>query len=473
MNKISLYIISICLIISFISCGNKQKETDDILPDKQLSTVAYVPSQEIFPNPERGFYKQFTGYGDNSLSSSTLKGLRKENISLILRLYYFKDFRNNPLNDAMLQYIQKDMDILRESGMKAILRFAYSESIEEPDAPLSIILEHLEQLKPIFQKNTDVIAALQAGFIGSWGEWYYTTNNLNNDQARKEILDKILEVLPVDRFVQVRTPEYKRKYIGTSFPISEEQAFTNALTARIGHHNDCFMASPDDYGTYTDVVKDKEYLNTEGLYAPMGGETCPPSGIEPADCEKAQNEMRKLRWSYLNQDYYKGVLDNWVLQGCMENIIRDMGYRISLIKGDFSNQHTPGSDFTFILSLQNLGYAPFYNARNVELILKSDNNTYVAKLPEDPRFWQPYKPIKLEANIALPSNIPSGKYKLYLFLPAPESTIHDRPEYAVRLANNDCWDEETGYNDLNYEVLIEDSLDLPISTSTLKFLPKK
>ena len=73
MNKISLYIISICLIISFISCGNKQKETDDILPDKQLSTVAYVPSQEIFPNPERGFYKQFTGYGDKSGSYDPLR----------------------------------------------------------------------------------------------------------------------------------------------------------------------------------------------------------------------------------------------------------------------------------------------------------------------------------------------------------------------------------------------------------------
>ena len=75
--------------------------------------------------------------------------------------------------------------------------------MDEPDAPLSVILQHLDQLKPILQENKDVIAVLQAGFIGSWGEWYYTTNNLNNDAARKTIIDKILEVLPAERTVQV------------------------------------------------------------------------------------------------------------------------------------------------------------------------------------------------------------------------------------------------------------------------------
>ena len=33
-----------------------------------------------------------------------------------------------------------------------------------------------KQLKPVLQKNEDVIFVLQAGFVGAWGEWYYTTH---------------------------------------------------------------------------------------------------------------------------------------------------------------------------------------------------------------------------------------------------------------------------------------------------------
>ena len=61
------------------------------------------------------------------------------------------------------------MGVARKAGIKIILRFAYSIAMDEPDAPLSVILQHLDQLKPILQENKDVIAVLQAGFIGSWG----------------------------------------------------------------------------------------------------------------------------------------------------------------------------------------------------------------------------------------------------------------------------------------------------------------
>ena len=152
-----------------------------------------------------------------------LREYRQNNSSLIYRLYYLKDFKNAPISDAFLSQIRQDMGVARKAGIKIILRFAYSIAMDEPDAPLSVILQHLDQLKPILQENKDVIAVLQAGFIGSWGEWYYTTNNLNNDAARKTIIDKILEVLPVERTIQVRTPNYKRNYIGVKTAISSRR----------------------------------------------------------------------------------------------------------------------------------------------------------------------------------------------------------------------------------------------------------
>lgn len=289
-------------ILGITACGSdNQPNADDkgsnggeteVGPTK---TVNYISTNELFPNPERGFYKYTDSKGTPALSEQTLRSYRQKQISLIYRLYYLKDFKNAPISDAFLSQIKQDMEVARKAGIKMILRFAYSLAMDEPDAPLAVILQHLDQIKPILQEDKDVIAVLQAGFIGSWGEWYYTTNNLNNDAARKAILDKILEVLPTDRTVQVRTPNYKRNYIGVKTAIKAEDAFSGRVVARIGHHNDCFMASVDDYGTYTDVAVDKSYLNAEGLYLPIGGETCPPEGVDPADCDKAQAEMRNLR----------------------------------------------------------------------------------------------------------------------------------------------------------------------------------
>ena len=41
-----------------------------------------------------------------------------------------------------------------------------------------------------------------------------------------------------------------------------------------GSHNDCFVSSPDDVGTYLDFEKEYPYLQADLLYSNIGGETC-------------------------------------------------------------------------------------------------------------------------------------------------------------------------------------------------------
>ncbi|HOG05421.1 MAG TPA: hypothetical protein PK978_04210, partial [Paludibacter sp.] len=58
-----------------------------------LANVNYTPSQEIFPNPERGFYKYTEinlGSGTGALTQSQLEGYRQNNISLIYRINYLR-----------------------------------------------------------------------------------------------------------------------------------------------------------------------------------------------------------------------------------------------------------------------------------------------------------------------------------------------------------------------------------------------
>lgn len=470
--KISKWNLIVFILLSHITCAcSKNSQTPPEDNEISMTEIRYDVSSDLFSNPERGFYRHLNE-PIGQLNESDIKEVLDDHISLILRVYYLDDFRDKSLSPDILEKLSTEFDIIRKAGLKVIVRFAYSRNETDPDAPLTTIENHLDQLAPVIKKHKDVIALMQAGLIGAWGEWYYTSNKLNTPEARKAVLDKILQVLPADRFVQVRTPGYKRQYTGITTPIKADQAFSSQPIARIGHHNDCFMASLDDYGTYEDVVADKNFLEEEGLFVPMGGETCPPSGVDPADCAKAQAEMRKLRWSYLNQDYYKGVNDQWIVQGCMDDIINNMGYRLVLRKGMVSDRHAPGSNLFLHLDLENVGYAPPYNPRLIELVLVSteNNDTYIARLLEDPRKWQPGAVQKIKTEIALPDDIKEGKYSLYLSLPDPEKSLYNRPEYAIRLGNKDCWLEAKGYNDLNMQITVSRDSSLPSGKADISFV---
>ncbi len=100
------------------------------------------------------------------------------------------------------------MDLLRDNGFKIILRFAYTFNEPEPhnDAPLEIVLSHIDQLTPILQRNADVIALMEAGFIGRWGEWHNSSNGLANTSDMRTILFKLLDALPKEQSSSCQIP---------------------------------------------------------------------------------------------------------------------------------------------------------------------------------------------------------------------------------------------------------------------------
>lgn len=439
--------------------------------------VAYDPTDEVFVNPERGFYVQYTSRGvGRSLHNVELRSQRFLGRSLILRLYYLQSFRHQDLNQQFLDLVRADLDAVRRAGLKAILRFAYADGYE-PDAPLSIVLRHIEQLHPVFAENYDVIAVVQAGFIGAWGEWHSSTNDLTNLENRRAILLKLLEALPNERMVQVRTPEFKRSIFGVHVPLGPDQAFDGSDLARTGHHNDCFLASDTDYGTYRDIVLDQEYLHLESRYVAMGGETCTPQEplVPPKDrpvsllahlspdyerhhCPNAVREMEYLHWSYLNSGYHGGILASWRADGCMEEIERRLGYRFQLVEGEYSTHVPRGGTFQIHLELVNTGFAAPFNPRRVELILRnqSTGQVFAAPLSDDPRRWLPGEAVHITAEVGVPPDVPAGSYELLLHLPDPAERLYGRPEYSIRLANEGVWEERTGFNSLLHVVEVLD-----------------
>ncbi len=409
----------------------------------------YAPDDKRdIANPERGLYIQFTSQAEqNPLELNAVKQLHDQNMTLILRMYYLKTFLDRPLSDKQLEMIRNDFAIMREAGVKCILRFAYSEEIGKPDAPIDVVLKHMEQLAPIIKDNADVILTAQGGFVGAWGEWHASTNDLAEPPNAKKIVNKWLDILPPNRTVQLRTPRQKWMILDSKEPITASQAFTDTPIARIGHHNDCFISSDTDVGTYEDIEKEKQYLGIETQFVPMGGETCAISKF--SDTENARKEMENLHFTYLNLGYHPEVIKKWKNDGFFQEVKRRLGYRLSLQSFEYPPSTRPYGKINIGLTLENTGFAAPVNPRDVVLIMvnQQDKKEFSLKISCEPRRWLPGKPIRIEEELQLPRDMPSGIYKLYLTLPDP--ALADNPAYMIQLANPGIYDAKTGRHDLN------------------------
>lgn len=411
----------------------------------------YAPDDDrSIANPERGLYVQFTSQAEaDPLVLEQVQALREDDMTLILRMYYLKSFRDKALSDKQLNMIRDDFAVLRQAGVKCVLRFAYSESIGEPDAPLDTVLWHMDQLAPILKDNADVILTAQAGFVGAWGEGHASTNDLAEPENHNRIVQRWLDVLPASRTVQLRTPRKKWMFLGHKDPITTDQAFADSPIARLGHHNDCFISSETDVGTYENIEAEKTYLNKDTMYVPMGGETCAITKFAQPD--NARAELENLHFTYLNLGYHPEVIQLWRTEGFFQEVKRRLGYRLSLVSFDHPDSVQPGGTIPIKLTLSNTGFAAPINPRNVVLIFidEQHGDEFSLGIPCEPRAWLPGEPIVVETELQLPDDMPAGVYKLYLALPDPEPALADNPAYMIQLANPDLWNAATGRHDLD------------------------
>ena len=440
-------------------------------------TVNYTADNNtIFANPERGFITMLTGHLSKSApyavvgEESTLDQKKKnEKMSIVLVHYYLTNFKTTAkLPDAVLNGFDADMQVLRNKGMKAIVRFSYAEgtygsgkSESATDASLDIVKQHLAQYKPHWDANADVIFVFQAGIVGAWGEWYYSDNFGNQtshmNDARCALIDTLLKTVPSDRGIQIRTPLFKTEYLeylGVSkSALTASEAYQNTAKARLGHHNDAFLYHADNMGTYQDTAKQKPYIAQETLYVPVGGETDiedPTQAAEEASYDATIAEMSRMHWTFIQSGFSEVVTDMWRANGTFDELNRRMGYRFQLVKGTFSEQVAQGNKISLNLQIRNNGFAPLYNERHAYLVLKNGTKIYSLPIASDPRSWLPNGVLTtVNEQIMVPSTVPAGTYQLYLHLPDAYSTLASDPRYAVRFANTGVWDEETGMNALN------------------------
>jgi len=425
-----------------------------------VRVTQYQPDESVFPNPERGFYH----HTELHQLDSSIGRIRDDGDTLVWGQISLQPYKNSPtLPQDFLGKIGRAFQIAREQGVKIIVRASYGDRGASgdyrsfQDAPPQHIRNHIDQLAPILAGNADVIALFEAGFIGPWGEWHTTTIAEDYDQSR-EMLFYILDHTPKDRMVVVRYPYLKQQIFqkpdGGFETVAAGNAYSGQRVARVGHHNDCFLSSADDVGTYDrgggDRRQETAYLAAETLYTPFGGETCRP--YELSDCPRTLQEMQTLHAAYLNRGYHPQVLREWREQGCFEEISKRLGARLVLTQSRISGYAAPGGTHTITVEvdLQNVGFASLYNPRLVQIVLehRPSGQTFPFEVNVDPRCWKAGASHTLRRDIPHTDALPAGDYAAYLNLPDPYPTLEKDPRYSFRLANQGVWDPQRGYNKL-------------------------
>ncbi len=426
-----------------------------------VETSFTVSTAEI-ANPERGMY---TWAADNLLlwTQADADAQFQAGYRVVYAAVRLDAYASTTLPSSLLTQITDRFAIARRAGLKIVPRFLYNypanetEYLNVKDAPLTRVLGHIGQLKPVLTANADVIAYLQAGFVDAWGEWHTSSNNLTDTSPRTQIRDALLNALPAERFLQLRYPPYLMQW-APQLPSWRD----GSAASRIGLHNDCFLASATDVGTYSEDAatrqSERNYTAALSRVAPFGGETCNPAdeagAVPRTTCNDILTEGRQFGLTYLNNDYYRDLFHTqWEAQGCMAEVKRSMGYRFELATLRHSSVVTAGQSGDLLMTVRNTGWARAFNPRAVQLLLKHRTTGAVVRiaLPAvDPRGWLPNSTSTVSAGFTVPAGTPTGAYDVLLALPDGAASISTDVRYSVRPANADntakaqAWDAALG-----------------------------
>lgn len=457
-------------------------------------------------NPGRGFRLE-TAVDVLHEKDNPVKELRElsdkyasDSVSLSQSYFYLTYLIDKELSEEHFRTMQQYFDELQQQGKKAVLRFAYERDFmgRSPIGPTGEqILRHLDQLKPFLEKNKDLILVVQAGMIGAWGEWHSSIQGLeNSEETKRAVLEKLLSVVPEEKNVQVRLPEFKN--------LLKDKP---ELYKRLSFHDDFIVIRPDRWdadmheGTakFNQIVEESPYLVVDGElpwgFWSVGADPDSPSagwiidGMQVARRlflqhytslsvihnykeQHANNRFDEnnppeysmivwkktlitedsLRRHHLPvSDSYFQKKDGTTVERNVFDYIRDhLGYRIELQSLQLPENLQSGKDNELNLTLINRGFATVFGEHPVYFVL-IDEKGEVTEFPTDanPLDWQPFQPNDstytplihpINLSLTLPPSIPAGEYKLGLWIPDASERLKYNPRYAIRCANgNTGW----------------------------------
>lgn len=394
--------------------------------------VEYPESARYLDNPYMGFYHIY-GYTlkdeivyaspedvPNVPAPENRPEERLVQVQINLRV-----FQDRPLTDTALSQLDTILSAWCSTEYSLLLRFLYDwdgRGLTSEPQDISIILQHMEQVAPVYNRYAPHIFSLQGLFIGSYGEMNNTS--YGTVEALQQLAAKLAETADPSIYLAVRTPNHWRSITGAESREGLAATPDNPFLDRLGLYNDGMLGNESDTGTYTDRSREEEiaFQNELCQTVPNGGEVIIENPYN--DLDNAISDMRQMHVSYLNSAYDLKVLDKWkttlyAQPGPYENAvgydyIRDhLGYRFVLRSTEIRPDYTLMQSVLRI-AIENVGFAESYRGFSFRLtLLNTETGETIDILPEeDSTCLASGETTVLEIPLDLES-YPSGTYELY------------------------------------------------------------
>jgi len=369
-----------------------------------------------------------------------------------------------PLSATMLQDIDTRLATYAGTGMRLIVRFTYNFGPIGPgamDAPIDVISKHIDQLAPILIKHKDLIFALNAGFIGTWGEWHDSTNGNDTAANQKIVLDKELSYFKGLFPILVRYPGDLIQYTGTLTPVPG-----------LGLHDDYYASNSVDGSTWDNCNRGagyclpqytsdqlKSYAASVSAATMFSGEF---GALYPAlqSCSVLDEYSYTYHAQSITLQTYPATIGTELQnEGCALSFYNRVGTRIELQEATIDGSPNANGQLHLALTLANTGYGRVIRPRPVTLLFVSAGKV-VAKFPialatMDLRQLAASAtpaPQTYKIDVTLPPTFPnSGSVSAVLLIPDPAPSLTPQPAYAMPLNSldqndNPIFDPTTGYN---------------------------
>lgn len=369
------------------------------------------------------------------------------------------------LPQQMLQDIASRIAAFSGTGARLIVRFTYNFGPIGPnakDVPADLIVQHIDQLAPILIRNKDIVLALEAGFIGTWGEWHDSTNGNDTAAAQKLVLDRELKYFSGLFPILVRYPGDLIQYTGTTQP-----------APGLGLHDDFYASNTDDGSTWNPCNPGAGYclsgftskqLQTYGsavsaatMFAGEFGALDPT--LQACDALDAYSHTYNVQ-SITLTPFPTSIGTELEDEGCALSFYNKVGVRIELHKLSVIGNPVSGDRLDLAVTLSNEGYGRVIRPHPARVIFFS-NGSPVAELPIpladlDLRQLQPAAEPAWQTfwiHLHLPANfLLDGPSSIALVFPDPAPSLKSSPAYALPLNSIEdkdsvsVFDPTTGYN---------------------------
>ena len=357
---------------------------------------------------------------------------------------------------------------------------------------------HLLQLKPIFHEFEDIIMAIDSGTFGPWGE-IHTSTMSRDPVANTMLLNALLDVVPPSRSIIAKSgplvPWYNAKY-GTNLGYSggghlaiDQNSIMpppppGSPEARFGIFDDSYERGNSNRDRFWNLARGQNnFYGGElggGIYDTAYLYTTPPALLYiSAFCQTAYlcaewsggrikiledfpytKDKIDVDITFPHNNKTVRVLYDPVYEG--KNVLeyfRDrMGYRLVLREAKECKWVKQNGALRFEGKIQNVGFGPIVNRKNVSVNLKSKagGNSYTALTNLDARDWRPdldsradntaaWHDMTFSVNMSEFGNVPAGDYDIYLKINDPKEQSANKR--CIQFANKgNSWNADLGAN---------------------------